>query len=751
MTTPDIDYFIERLEAAHESGMRLSVEQVCRDHPDMLEAVRRRWAALRRDAANRADDMFTRPESSTEIEQKLAALPDNVIGTRLVMQTELHIEEYHDCGGLGEVYQATDESLSRTLAVKLLRYDRQFPANLDDFKREAQIIGLLNHPGIVSIVGWGETFDGRPFYAMPFVDRGNLLVSSAAYHAAHPNRVDDSEKDFRDLIYRLSSVCKTIAYAHSRGIVHRDLKPENIMLGKYGETLVIDWGCATQVSRDARFKIQGEKTLQLKGFNDSTSSGGMTLRYASPEQLHGDKNVGPESDIYSLGAILYRLLSGHSPFENVPNDQVRGQSLAGKLEAVEEGKAGIPKPLAAICRKAMAVSPEGRYETAMAMSDDLERFLSDASVSVCRTGMGTRMVRFIRRNRTASALLLGTLIVASGLLALALAGQSVLAIKANTSARERLQLAATMAANLGGFEIDRRFSLLEHEAQSPPLVSAMLAIDNMPGDRSLWDKPQILMYEFQDVMTQSGVAVDSIFINDARGVQIARAPKSDSIGENFAYRNYFHGQSEDLDPLSPELATAPPAPAPGLVISNAYVGTSQDKTGKYPIKTALSVAIVDIDAQGVKRIVGRLAMSVRVNDLGIFKGLTNLSADACLVEMRDYAWGSGTARGLILEQKISDHETFSVPAKLANSKSSTNGNLSETEIKDAMPRLDADSIEALIELPESRDDVNFISGFLDPQINATAQDAACAIVRLPYRDHVSTGWAVLFYETDDVK
>ncbi|MCA9159037.1 MAG: hypothetical protein KDA72_11955, partial [Planctomycetales bacterium] len=191
MTTPDIDYFIERLEAAHESGMRLSVEQVCRDHPDMLEAVRRRWAALHRDASNRADDMFTRPESSTEIEQKLAALPDNVIGTRLVMQTELHIEEYHDCGGLGEVYQATDESLSRTLAVKLLRYDRQFPANLDDFKREAQIIGLLNHPGIVSIVGWGETFDGRPFYAMPFVDRGNLLVSSAAYHAAHPNRVDD--------------------------------------------------------------------------------------------------------------------------------------------------------------------------------------------------------------------------------------------------------------------------------------------------------------------------------------------------------------------------------------------------------------------------------------------------------------------------------------------------------------------------------------------------------------------------------
>ena len=363
----------------------------------------------------------------------------------------------------------TDESLSRRLAVKLLRTDRQLPANLDDFKREAQIIGLLNHPGIVSIIGWGETFEGRPFYAMPFVDRGNLLASSVSYHSAHSTRIDDGVKEFRDLLYRLVSVCKTIAYAHSRGIVHRDLKPENVMLGKYGETLVIDWGCATQVSRDARFKVQGEQTLQLKGFNDSTSSGGMTLRYASPEQLHGGKNVGPESDIYSLGAILYRLLCGKSPFEDVPNDQVRSDSIAGKLEAVELRKGGIPKPLAAICRKAMSVAPEDRYRTALDMADDLERFLSDVSVSVCRTSPGTRMVRFVRRNRTASALLLGLLVVASGLLTLALAGQSVLAVKAKTSARERLRLAATMAANLGGFEIDRRFSLLEQEARDPQL------------------------------------------------------------------------------------------------------------------------------------------------------------------------------------------------------------------------------------------------------------------------------------------
>lgn len=748
MRNPDIDQLIQRLQAARDSGVRLSVEEVCGDHPELLEPVRRRWESIQR----ADDDMHTLIESPTDVQRKLAAMPENVIGTRLVMQAELHVEEFHDCGGLGEVYRATDESLSRLLAVKLLRHDRQMPTNLEDFRREAQIIGLLNHPGIVSIVGWGETFDGRPFYAMPFVDRGNLLASSVAYHAARPSRIDDGDKDFRDLLYRLSSVCKTIAYAHSRGIVHRDLKPENVMLGKYGETLVIDWGCATQVSREARFKIQGEKTLQLTGINDSTSSGGMTLRYASPEQLHGDKRVGPESDIYSLGAILYRLLSGSSPYDKTPIDQVRSLSLAGKLEPVETCKAGIPPPLAAICRKAMEVSPADRYETAMAMSDDLERFLSDGNVSVCRTSWSTRMARFVRRNRTASALLLGLLVVASGLLSLALAGQSVLAIKAKDSARERLRLAATMAANLGGFEIDRRFSLLEHEAQVSQLVSAMVAIDNMPGDRSLWDKPQSLVYEFKDLLTQSGVEVESLFINDAHGVQIARAPKSDSIGENYAFRNYFHGLAEDFDPRSEQYLSDPPPPASGLVISNAYVGTSQDKAGGYPIKTAFSVAIVVDDSRGAKRVVGRLGMSVRVNDLGVFKGLSNLSAGACLVEMRDYAWGSGTARGLILDRKISGHVTYSVPALPAASNDSASRNSpTETQVKDSMPRLDADSIEELIELPTSAEEVELLPNFLGPEGADVRPDTACATVRLPYRDNVLTGWAVLFYESEDAK
>ena len=746
MPTPQLEELIERLQAARHSGQPLSVEQVCQDHPELLEPVRRRWSAL-----DLEDRRHTLPESTEEIEKKLAAMPGQAVGARLVMQTELHLNDFHDCGGLGEVYQATDETLSRRLAVKLLRNDRRLPANLEDFRREAQIIGLLNHPGIVSIVGWGETFEGRPFYAMPFVDRGNLLASSTAYHAKNPARIDDADKEFRDLIYRLSSVCKTIAYAHSRSIVHRDLKPENVMLGKYGETLVIDWGCATLVSRHARFKMPGEQTVQLKGLNDSTSSGGMTLRYASPEQLHGDKSVGPESDIYSLGAILYRLLTGKSPYENVPNDQVRGLSMAGKLEPPETFKAGIPKPLTAICAKAMSVTPHERYETAMAMADDLERYLSDASVSVCRTSLGTQMIRFVRRNRTASALLLGMLLICTALLTIGLAGQSFFAHQAKASARERLRLAATMAANIGGFEIDRRLSLLEHEAQSPQLVAIMADIAKTPEDRGLWEKSQILMYEFKDLLTQSGVEVESMFLTDARGTQVARAPALDSIGENFAYRNYFHGLTEDLDPESPGYRSQPPGPALGPVISTAYVSTNQDQFGEYPVKTALSVPVVATDAQGVRSVVGRLGMSVRVNDLGVFQGLSNLTADAYLVEMRDYTWGNNSARGLILDRKGNNDQTFAVPGQaLAAGTSLASQEASEEEVKDSMPRLSPELAEQVLSVIQTRSEAKLIPSQADGPLIQSRHEAACAVVRLPYRPGIQTGWAVLFYEAEEL-
>ncbi len=737
---PDLDDLLEQLEEARDSGQLLAVEDLCADCPELIEPLKERWERL-----SRFDDRFgTRRESTAEVASKLSAMPEHFAGQRLVTQAELHVEQFHDRGGLGDVYRATEGELQREVAVKILRSDRQLPANLDDFKRESQIIGGLAHPGIVSIHGVGETMDGRPFYSMPFVDRGNLRAAVSGYHRKHRERVVENDKEFRDLVYRLVSVCNTIAYAHSRGIVHRDLKTENILLGKYGETFVIDWGCATRVDRDDRFKMQGEQTLQLRGVDDSNATGGLTLRYASPEQLHGRKSVGPESDIYSLGAMLYLLLSGESPLEQVPDEQVRRMVMSGGVPTCDAVKAGVPRRLNAICRKAMSVEPADRYATALDMAEDLERYLSDETVSVCKDSWGLRMTRVVRRNRTASMVLLGTLLAASLLLALAFAGQSVFARRAEASAQQRLRMAATLASNIGGLEIDRRISLLEREAANPMLVESLVAIEAEAANRDLWDRPQNLLYEFRDELAAAGVQLESMFLTDARGVQIARAPKSSSIGKSFAFRHYFHGLKQDLDPSSPEYLRNPPSPATGPVVSNAYVSSNTDRNGKHPIKTSFTVPVrLVVDRQGSQRVLGRLGMSLKINDLAVFKRLEELTVDALLIETRDYDWGTGQATGLILDRIHSDNRGFAVPE---NADLGTD-DAAENEVKDSMPRLATSTIDALLGTMRESGEASLIPDFYDPRISLRARDAACAPLAIPYREDLQTGWTVLFIES----
>jgi eukaryotic-like serine/threonine-protein kinase len=751
MERPSLEELLERLEDARDAGQPLSPEDLCQQWPELLIPLKERWQRLLRfeqqfgvdNSANLAnsDSEPTRRESTGEIQKKLSMMSESRQGERFVLQSEIHLDQFHDRGGLGDVYRGHESELEREVAIKLLRADRQGQAHRDDFRRESHIIGRMNHPGIVSILGAGETIDGRPFYTMPFLDGGNLRSRTTAYHVEHPTRLDADAKEFRDLIYRLASVCKTVAYAHSRSIVHRDLKAENILLGKYGETLVIDWGCAVKVERDPRFNVFWERTIQLPG-TASNSANGLTLRYASPEQLHGGQPIGPESDIYSLGAILYLILSGQSPLQNTPDDKIRKRVLDGDIPTVEGLKSGVPKSLAAVCRKAMAVRPAERYLHALEMAEDLERYLSDEPVSVLPDTASSRISRIVRRNRTASIALFGVLVIASSLLAIAFAGQSMFARQATASAQQRLSLAANLAASVGGFEINRRFALLEREAEQPNLVAAMQAIAAQPNDRSLWEKPQAILWEFRDELMRADIKHESVFLMDARGVQVARAMKSDSIGKNFAYRQYFHGQRQDLDPDSAEYQTAPPEPSSGPIISTAYVSTSEDQqTGEHPIKTAFAVAIMGEDADGRRRVLGRLGMSLKINDLSIFDPLEDLSLGAVLIETRNYQWGSGTARGLVLDQfntQQSSRATAPISAVADDVPS-------EAAVKDAMPRLSNESLESFVRNPGGQ--AQLLPGFYDPQVSRYRRDAAYARLRIPYRNDLTTGWTVLFIES----
>jgi tetratricopeptide (TPR) repeat protein/tRNA A-37 threonylcarbamoyl transferase component Bud32 len=292
-------------------------------------------------------------------------------------------------GGLGEVFVAHDTELNREVALKEIqeRYADD-PESRTRFLLEAEITGGLEHPGIVPVYGLGCYPDGRPFYAMRFIKGDSLKDAIARLHAPGPRRRRPTERNLqlRELLGRFVDVCNAVAYAHSRGVLHRDLKPGNVMLGPFGETLVVDWGLAKVVGRPGAEDGSAEGTLRPVTAGDSvpTQFGSVvgTPAYMSPEQASGRLDrMGPTSDIYSLGATLYTLLSGYSPFPGGDQAAVLAKVRQGDFSPPSMVRRGVPAALEAVCLKAMALKPENRYPTAKALAEDVENWLADEPVS----------------------------------------------------------------------------------------------------------------------------------------------------------------------------------------------------------------------------------------------------------------------------------------------------------------------------------------------------------------------------------
>ena len=330
----------------------------------------------------------------------------------------------HAKGGLGQVSVARDAKLRRQVALKEIRPDRRSAEARRRFLAEAEITGQLEHPGIVPIYTLEEDAEGEPYYAMRFI-QGRPM--SDAIQACHR---EPTVMAFRDLLQRFVSVCQTMAYAHSQGVIHRDLKPSNVMLGDYGETLVVDWGLAKRVVSGQWPVVGKEKpaiddapplavdSTALPEINpvpsEATQTGAAlgTPGYMAPEQAAGKWNcVGPCSDIYSLGATLYELLTGARPIRAQNVSEALQKALAGEFLAPREMKADVPKPLEAICLKAMALKPEGRYATAKDLAGDLEHWLADESVSAYHEPWIVTSGRWLRRHRAIAASAAATLVI----------------------------------------------------------------------------------------------------------------------------------------------------------------------------------------------------------------------------------------------------------------------------------------------------------------------------------------------------
>jgi serine/threonine protein kinase/tetratricopeptide (TPR) repeat protein len=346
----------------------------------------------------------------------------------------------HARGGLGAVFVALDSELHREVALKqILDSHADDAVSRQRFLLEAEITGGLEHPGIVPVYGLGTYGDGRPYYAMRFIRGDSLKHAISRFQADGTAKSDPGRRslELRELLRRFVDVCNAVEYAHTRGVLHRDIKPANIIVGNYGETLVIDWGLAKAQGRTDTSDGSDERPLTTSpasGSADTLPGSALgTPSYMSPEQAAGRLDIlGPRSDVYSLGATLYCLLTGEAPFE--------GDDVGAILRAVQGGDFRPPRSLApsldraleAVCLQAMALAPEDRYASPRALADDLERWAADEPVSAWREPPVLRARRWMRRNRT--AVTAGSAAVLMALVGLA----SVLAVQtqANRSLRD---------------------------------------------------------------------------------------------------------------------------------------------------------------------------------------------------------------------------------------------------------------------------------------------------------------------------
>lgn len=310
----------------------------------------------------------------------------------------------HAQGGLGRVSIARDRQLNREIALKeILPTHADDPASRQRFVREAEITGALEHPGVVPVYSYGVFPDGRPFYAMRFVLGQDLRKEIDQYHQS-PGRRVGADLQSRQLLGRFIDACQAIDYAHNRRVVHRDIKPENIMLGDFGETLVVDWGLARACDAPPEDPSEHRPVTPSSQSAASHTRDGQvvgTPAYMSPEQAEGRLDLlGPSSDVYSLGATLYHLLVGRAPFASGQPDLLDAVQR-GRFETPRERNHRVPRPLQAICLRAMARSAAHRYPTARSLALDIERFLADEKVDAFDEPVWMQAWRWMRNHRTA--------------------------------------------------------------------------------------------------------------------------------------------------------------------------------------------------------------------------------------------------------------------------------------------------------------------------------------------------------------
>jgi WD40 repeat protein len=462
--TSERDNQVNRILAAYLEARRLGQapvrEELLRQYPDLADELRSFFAD--QDGFGRLADQIGPPAEPTTLSPTGGTDGGPQSGmVRYFGDYEL-LEEIAR-GGMGVVYRARQISLQRQVALKMILAGQLASADeVARFRREAEMAANLDHPNIVPVYEVGE-HNGQQFFSMKFIEGGSLATcrNDVGNHTA-----------LRCAAQLLATVARAVHHAHQRGVLHRDLKPANILLAAGGEPLVTDFGLAKQV--------QGSPSL--------TSSGAIvgTPSYMAPEQAAARKDLTVAADVYSLGAILYELLTGRPPFRaDTPLDTLL-QVMDREPEPPRRLNPAIPPDLETICLKCLQKQPGKRYATAEALAEDLERWLKGEPIEARPVGEWERVLKWFRRHPAAAVLAVTVVIAAIALLGLGLFYDARLkwaladaeTIRLNADARldlvKRTQQRSAYAADIGQAQRElregwpqRATELLDRHGDSP--------------------------------------------------------------------------------------------------------------------------------------------------------------------------------------------------------------------------------------------------------------------------------------------
>ncbi len=490
-------------------------------------------------AARRDGDSFDADDPSIPPEPGHDSPADEewFLGAATSTGMRFHVLRPHAQGGIGKVSVAFDVELQREVALKQIKPERADDADSRArFLLEAEVTSRLEHPGIVPVYAMGADDQGRPFYAMRFVRGTSLDDAIRRYHDGESAARRSSRAralELRQLLDRFADVCHTVAYAHSRGVLHRDLKPANILLGPFNESLVVDWGLAKVLGRMHAVESAPLQTApavpsqtnqqggdaDLPGFSDGAAAGhdsessgpgfppiGVTSStdtqagtafgtpaYMSPEQAEGlVDQLGPASDVYSLGAVLYTLLCGKSPFEYLWCDVTAlfDRVRLGEFPKPRKVCSDVPPALEAVCLKAMAQRPENRFASAADLAAEIKRWLADEPVACYREPALARLARWGRRHKpivAGAAALLVTAVAALSAGIVVVHGEQKKTESQRRVAVEQRELVSQKAESLRRRDAVSRVNLAYREYVDDNVALADELLAGCPADLREWE------------------------------------------------------------------------------------------------------------------------------------------------------------------------------------------------------------------------------------------------------------------------